>query len=869
MLRHLCLLAVLLSGCAFVPESALEERLDMDGDGVPRPTDCDDTDPSVTTNTWYADSDGDGYGNTTELQGCDLEEGYVAQGGDCLDDVAEVYPGAPEVCNEVDDDCDGETDEGLEVPVWYLDGDDDGFGGDDESVTACVAPSSEYTEQDGDCDDEDSAISPDGAEVCDGTDNDCDGLTDDEDPDTPLSTWYWDEDGDGAGDDTVTTQACAPPSGYVSADSADCDDEDPTSYPGAPELCDGTDNDCDETTGEDGVITLDGEANAETIQDALDLASEGSTVTVCDGTYTEALVISETLTLQSLGGAEVTTIDADSQGAAVAIVSTVDVTISGFTVTGGSGYVYSGDTQGGGVYGGAASALTIKDCAIYGNQATYGGGIYVSAADGVQAAALALIRTTISGNSAGYFGGGLYLDEVSAALDDDSVVSENEADFWGGGVAMWGGSSLSGGSITGNVASTGGGIYAWSGENALSDGVIEGNTATGSGGGIALNGQTDGTLDITSSTITRNAAGEGGGLYLSMGAVTLDSSSEISQNDASTYGGGVYIRMESSLSGGSISGNSAPYGGGVYAVDEVNYLADVIIDGNSATYDGGGVRLSASDDASATTLTISGATITDNTAGDDGGGIDVLDSISALNATTIDGNTASDGGGGIRLYTSGVGSAAEIDVSATTVTGNTAPYGGGIFLYGSAATLDAASEVSGNTASSYGGGVLLRESSTLSGGEISNNTAAFGGGAYVYYGDNILADTVIDDNQATVYGGGVRLLTASGEADTTLDASAVTITANTAPVGGGVHVSVGDVELQSCVIESNTASSGGGGVYLYSGTLTSTASDWGTGPTDNQPDDVIVYDSSGATTTYSDFATSETFTCSTTAGSCL
>ena len=831
-------LIITLSGCAFVPESALEERLDMDGDGVPRPTDCDDTDPSVTTNTWYADSDGDGYGNTTELQGCDLEEGYVAQGGDCLDDVAEVYPGAPEVCNEVDDDCDGETDEGLEVPVWYLDGDDDGFGGDDESVTACVAPSSEYTEQDGDCDDEDSAISPDGAEVCDGTDNDCDGLTDDEDPDTPLSTWYWDEDGDGAGDDTVTTQACAPPSGYVSADSADCDDEDPTSYPGAPELCDGTDNDCDETTGEDGVITLDGEANAETIQDALDLASEGSTVTVCDGTYTEALVISETLTLQSLGGAEVTTIDADSQGAAVAIVSTVDVTISGFTVTGGSGHVLGDLTQGGGVYGGSASTLAIVECVIEGNQADYGGGVILQSAEGAPTAALELTGSTVTGNVAVY-GGGIYLDLAAASLDAASVISENEASSSGGGAILIDGGAVAGGTISGNSAEKGGGVYARGIGNLLSDVVIQENVVSSDGGGAyveTFSGSSRiSTLDLGAATISANtAAGDGGGLYVDDSTATLVSST-ITENVAGDSGGGVrlYTSGEAGeatidVSGSTISSNTATYGGGI-ELYEANATLDSssVVSENEASSGGGAFLYNGS--------SLTGGMISSNSA-HFGGGAYSYGGDNLLVDTLIDGNTATDSGGGVRVISSG-GSTATLDVSGTSITGNTAPYGGGIFLESSTATLGSGASVSLNEADHHGGGVFLYNGGSLTGGTISENTAPSGGGVSAQGGDVLLTEVIIDSNTAS-------------------------------SLGGGLYVSSAEIELQSCGVESDIASTGGGGAFVASGELTSTASDWGSGPTDNQPDDVIIISSTGSSTTYSDFASSETFTCSSTAGSC-
>jgi len=103
------------------------------------------------------------------------------------------------------------------------------------TLMACSQPAG-YVPTNLDCDDTDSAVSGTGIEVCNGVDDDCDGLVDDLDPSLDpftLTIWYADSDGDGVGDLLNAVAACAPPAGYV-ADPTDCDDADP--YAGAPSL---------------------------------------------------------------------------------------------------------------------------------------------------------------------------------------------------------------------------------------------------------------------------------------------------------------------------------------------------------------------------------------------------------------------------------------------------------------------------------------------------------------------------------------------------------------------------------------------------------------------------------------------------------
>lgn len=266
---------------------------------------ADDDDPLLdiaTAPIWYFDADGDTYGATAlTAQQC-LSPGtdYVLNADDCDDADIHVNPSISEVCNHIDDDCDlliDDSDPDIDPDtqvVWYEDNDADGLGNpdseklacfqpwfyvdntedcdDDEpllghpapwvrdqdadgfgagalSANSCTAPGADYVlaALGLDCDDDNPFVNPLGREACDGFDNDCDGLTDDEDDSLdPASAdpYYRDADNDGAGDPDIELYACSAPAGYANND-LDCNDNNRFVNPNATETCDGADNDCD------------------------------------------------------------------------------------------------------------------------------------------------------------------------------------------------------------------------------------------------------------------------------------------------------------------------------------------------------------------------------------------------------------------------------------------------------------------------------------------------------------------------------------------------------------------------------------------------------------------------------------------------
>jgi hypothetical protein len=175
----------------------------------------------------------------TETTGDADGDGFVDD--DCDDADAAVNPDAAEICDGVDNDCDGTIDVGAsDVTTFYVDGDGDGYGG--EGTAEACAVSDGYAAEGGDCNDADAAISPDATEACDGIDNNCDDVVDTDAAD--RSTFYLDSDSDGYGDEAESVQSCAAPSGYVD-NLDDCDDTNDGVYLGAEPACDGSDGDCD------------------------------------------------------------------------------------------------------------------------------------------------------------------------------------------------------------------------------------------------------------------------------------------------------------------------------------------------------------------------------------------------------------------------------------------------------------------------------------------------------------------------------------------------------------------------------------------------------------------------------------------------
>ncbi|MFT6819939.1 MAG: hypothetical protein ACJATT_003763 [Myxococcota bacterium] len=253
------------------------DDIDQDCNGV--------ADDGLATQTYYLDADGDTYGGSTTAIDCAAPLNYVGRGQDCVDTNPAINPAATDGCDGIDNDCDGEQDEDGDQAVWYADSDLDGFGGT-TSIQQCEAPIG-YVGQSGDCVDTSSAINPAATEICNGFDDNCDTLVDDNDPNVDVtsgSTWHVDADGDGYGG-SVAVLRCEQPTDAVS-NTDDCDDRAADRYPTNPEVCDGRDNDCDGVPDEDTVCSDDdGDGATENGGDCDDSAANVGPAAreVCDG----------------------------------------------------------------------------------------------------------------------------------------------------------------------------------------------------------------------------------------------------------------------------------------------------------------------------------------------------------------------------------------------------------------------------------------------------------------------------------------------------------------------------------------------------------------------------------------------------------
>jgi hypothetical protein len=414
-------------------------------------------------------------------------------------------------------------------------------------------------------------------------------------------------------------------------------------------------------------------------------------------------------------------------------VNAVTAMISGLTITGGS--ASGSDQNGGGLYnnGGTVAitactinansaalggglynynaTLAITDTTIADNTAAYGGGLYNNSYNATSTVTIS--DTTICANSATTSGGGLEDNSGGSASNNGGVLGITDCTIRGNSASLGGGLHSYGGLVTvarstfreNSVAVDGGGLYAVgkagslvtitdssiranaatdgaglsnnAGTMMITDSSIRDNSASGTGdAGGGIDNYTGSTLTILRSTISGNSVGAyGGGIDNIEGATATIVDSTISDNHTGGLGGGIYsYNATLTITNSSLSDNSASYGGGLYNNSyqdtSLATITDSAIHGNSALQGGGGI-----DNDNGATLTLTGGTLSGNTASGSGGGLHNFAGTVTVAVSTISGNTASGSGGGL------ANNSGTLTITDSTIAGNAvmSGYGGGVY----------------------------------------------------------------------------------------------------------------------------------------------------------------------------------------------
>ena len=413
-------------------------------------------------------------------------------------------------------------------------------------------------------------IRPDGAD-----DEGSDSGGDDTGGPCSSRSWFPDADGDGYGVQEGAVEGCEPPLAEGYADEAgDCDEGDATVYPNAAELCDGLDNDCDGDAADLGLVTFwpQGGGSAEPYERKLAgkllALSDPGTLRLCDGAHTGQLRVSAIgLTVEGLGGAALTSLDAQGAGNVVSVEDGAELILSGLTLTG-------GDSSRGGGLNCLGAAVTLSGVTIAENHAEDGGGLNAEQGCALLAqdvtlrdnraddlgggarldtAGLIAVGLSLSGNSAGEEGGGLYAQ--SSVIAGDSLAATGNAAPLAAGMSWVATSGVLGQlTLSDNVAENdGGGLFLRDATLTAEAGLASGNECENAGAAFLLSGAS--ALTLTNVLLTENVARQGGGVWLSSASsFTWSGGGWLNNDPDDVYHGGQSWALTGSGGGSCLAG---------------------------------------------------------------------------------------------------------------------------------------------------------------------------------------------------------------------------------------------------------------------------------------------------------------------------
>ncbi|MFZ5482072.1 MAG: right-handed parallel beta-helix repeat-containing protein, partial [Myxococcota bacterium] len=379
------------------------------------------------------------------------------------------------------------------------------------------------------------------------------------------------------------------------------------------------------------VVEQDGSGDADTVMGGVALAAAGDVVELGPGTYVEDVDFqAKAISIEGRAGAGVTILQGTGGGPVVRVDSGegAGTRLAGVTVTGGVA------DAGGGIYVKDAT-LALDGVIVSGNTATDGGGVVSSGGT------LTLANVEVRGNVATDSGAGVYVFEGSFVATD-TVIAENEAAEYGGGLVLYGEGAATDLSLEGNTAgNTGGNGYVGANLTCVRC-TVSGGVASSAAGLFVGDGAE---VTLTAGDFTGNTSSEeGGGLFAYDGARVLVESATFSGNSA-TFGAGVLVwSSDFQAYWTTFADNLADGGGGVYADGSTLFLQNTVFTGNeAATSNGGGL-------AADTCIVDVLASVFAVNAGYSGGAVHVGgESLASLQNVTMVENASSGSAGGVRV----------------------------------------------------------------------------------------------------------------------------------------------------------------------------------------------------------------------------